>query len=146
MSTVDSSRRCTRSGCGRPAVATLTYSYQDSTVVVGPMSVYSEPHSYDLCAHHADTVNPPRGWEVMRLDYPSAPAEPQDDLLALADAVRHGEDADRAAQRARAEQNPAEETGARAPGSLPTRESRSRIEPPTPEAALTRGHLRMLKD
>ncbi|OSM42183.1 DUF3499 domain-containing protein [Nesterenkonia sp. PF2B19] len=141
---MDSSRRCTRSGCERPAVATLTYSYQDSTIVVGPMSVYSEPHTYDLCSHHADTVNPPRGWEVVRLDYPSTPAEPQDDLLALADAVRHRDD-DAGARRA-GRSSSEEDTGSHTPGTLPTRESRARLEPPTPEAALTRGHLRLLRD
>lgn len=110
------------------------------------MSVYSEPHSYDLCAPHADTVTPPRGWEVMRLAYPSAPAEPQDDLLALADAVRPSAGSGRTSERRRAGEDSDEETGAHAPGSLPTRESRARIEPPTPESALTRGHLRLLRD
>lgn len=134
-------------------MATLTYSYRDSTVVVGPLSVYAEPHSYDLCAHHGDTVSPPRGWEVLRLAYPSMPAPPQDDLLALADAVQHSQQSRRAARRSgqdaqvSAETGPADQpTGSRSPGTLPTRESRGRIEPPTPEAALTRGHLRLLRD
>jgi hypothetical protein len=42
-------RRCSRTACGRQAVATLTYVYADSTAVVGPLATYAEPHSYDLC-------------------------------------------------------------------------------------------------
>lgn len=69
-------------------MATLTYSYVDSTVVVGPISVYAEPHTYDLCGDHADSVNAPRGWEVLRLDYERKSPDDDGDLLALADAVR----------------------------------------------------------
>ncbi|MDO5492541.1 MAG: DUF3499 domain-containing protein [Nesterenkonia sp.] len=129
---MDSSRRCTRSGCDSPAVATLTYSYSDSTIVVGPMSTYAEPHTYDLCAPHADTMSAPRGWEVLRLEYPSTPPQAPDDLLAVADAVRTRE-------------NP---TVPPAGGSQEStaRESRGRIEPPASDAALTRGHLRLLRD
>lgn len=123
-------------------MATLTYSYQDSTIVVGPLSIYREPHTYDLCADHAATVNAPRGWEVLRLDY-SSTQQPQeeDDLLALADAV-----ADSAAGLREAQGTAGREPGAAEPGTLPSRESRGRLEPPTPEAAITRGHLRLLKD
>ena len=60
-------RRCSRAACGRPAVATLTYAYSDSTAVVGPLATYAEPHSYDLCDAHADRLTAPRGWEVVRL-------------------------------------------------------------------------------
>src|SRR5690606_40351007 len=59
-------RVCSRSGCGLPAVATLTYAYSDSTAVVGPLATASEPHSYDLCAEHAMRLTAPRGWEVVR--------------------------------------------------------------------------------
>jgi len=70
-------------------VATLTYVYSDSTAVLGPLATYAEPHSYDLCAVHAERLTAPRGWEVVRLLSEFTPAEPsRDDLLALADAVR----------------------------------------------------------
>jgi hypothetical protein len=70
-------------------VATLTYVYADSTAVLGPLATYAEPHSYDLCAEHADRLVVPRGWEVIRLEPDPAAAKPSsDDLLALADAVR----------------------------------------------------------
>lgn len=63
--------------------------YADSTAVLGPLATYAEPHSYDLCSEHAERLTAPRGWEVVRLQPEFAPAEPsQDDLLALADAVR----------------------------------------------------------
>jgi hypothetical protein len=82
-------RRCSRTGCGRPAVATLTYVYSDSTAVVGPLASFAEPHSYDLCEEHAVNLTVPRGWEVVRHagEFP-APIPHADDLEALADAVR----------------------------------------------------------
>lgn len=84
-----SPRRCSRSGCGRAAVATLTYVYSDSTAVVGPLATVAEPHSYDLCEEHAVRLTVPRGWEVLRHvgEFP-VPAPQPDDLEALADAVR----------------------------------------------------------
>ena len=54
-------RRCTRTGCGRSAVATLTYAYADLTAVVGPLASFAEPHSYDLCEGHAVNLTVPRG-------------------------------------------------------------------------------------
>jgi hypothetical protein len=82
-------RRCTRTGCPRSAVATLTYAYSDLTAVVGPLASFEEPHSYDLCEEHAMGLTVPRGWEVLRHvgDFP-APIPHADDLEALADAVR----------------------------------------------------------
>lgn len=66
---------------------TLTYVYRDSTAVLGPLAAYVEPHSYDLCAKHAERLTVPRGWDVVRL--PVQPAEQgTDDLEALANAVR----------------------------------------------------------
>ena len=70
-------------------MATLTYVYADSTAVLGPLATYAEPHCYDLCAEHAERLTAPRGWEVMRLAPDAQAAGPSDDdLLALADAVR----------------------------------------------------------
>ncbi len=70
-------------------MATLTYVYSDSTAVLGPLATYAEPHCYDLCAPHAERLTAPRGWEVVRLAPDRvAPGPSDDDLLALADAVR----------------------------------------------------------
>lgn len=83
------SRRCSRSTCGRPAIATLTYVYADSTAVLGPLATYAEPHAYDLCSEHSERLSAPRGWEVLRLASDLSPRGPSDDdLLALANAVR----------------------------------------------------------
>ncbi|CAM5441798.1 DUF3499 domain-containing protein [Streptomyces avidinii] len=82
-------RRCSRTACGRPAVATLTYVYADSTAVLGPLATYAEPHCYDLCAEHSERLTAPRGWDVVRLSDGSGPSRPSgDDLEALANAVR----------------------------------------------------------
>jgi hypothetical protein len=88
-------RKCSRTGCGNPAVATLTYAYADSTAVVGPLATFSEPHSYDLCEEHALRLTAPRGWEVVRHEGGFGPTEPSvDDLTALAEAVREAGRAD----------------------------------------------------
>jgi hypothetical protein len=82
-------RRCSRNGCPKTAVATLTYVYADSTAVVGPLAVFSEPHSYDLCERHARGLTAPRGWELVRHEGEFEPPPPSsDDLVALAEAVR----------------------------------------------------------
>ena len=82
-------RRCSRTACRRPAVATLTYVYSDQTAVLGPLATYAEPHAYDLCDEHSERLSAPRGWEVVRLALdPDALGPSSDDLLALADAVR----------------------------------------------------------
>jgi len=86
---VSPARRCSRTACGRPAVATLTYVYADQTAVLGPLATYAEPHAYDLCEAHSERLSAPRGWEVLRLAAdPAAHGPSSDDLLALADAVR----------------------------------------------------------
>lgn len=73
----------------RASVATLTYVYADSTAVLGPLAQVAEPHSYDLCAEHAEGLTAPRGWEVVRLTSDFSEAGPSDDdLSALAEAVR----------------------------------------------------------
>ena len=81
-------RRCTRTACGQPAVATLTYVYAESTAVLGPLATYAEPHCYDLCARHSARLTAPLGWEVVRLEIAEPAGPTADDLEALADAVR----------------------------------------------------------
>ncbi|MDO4686884.1 MAG: DUF3499 domain-containing protein [Corynebacterium sp.] len=80
-------RRCSRPGCGKPAVATLTYAYSESTAVVGPLAPASEPHSWDLCEAHAASITAPLGWEMLRVD-DIEHDDADDDLTALAKAVR----------------------------------------------------------
>lgn len=82
-------RRCTKTACGKAAVATLTYNYADQTVVVGRLSTYAEPHSYDLCHDHAQRLTVPQGWEIVRLVLdPPVEIEEEDDLTAVLNAVR----------------------------------------------------------
>lgn len=79
------SRQCSKTPCGKPAFATLTYVYAEQTAVLGPLATYAEPHSYDLCDVHANRLTAPRGWDVVRL---TMGEEAPDDLVALAEAVR----------------------------------------------------------
>lgn len=111
-------------------MATLTYVYADSTAVLGPLATYAEPHCYDLCEQHADSLTVPRGWEVLRLAMPSTPQQPgPDDLLALANAVR-----DAAALPAQSQQPPAQ------------RGPHSALEAPAGSEGTRRGHLRVLRE
>lgn len=119
-------RQCSRSACRQSAVATLTYVYADSTAVLGPLATYAEPHAYDLCTQHAESLTVPRGWEVLRLAMPSTPPQPgPDDLLALANAVREAASA-------------APET--------PARHNHTQMEPPASVEGTRRGHLRILRE
>jgi hypothetical protein len=127
---VSLSRRCSRTACPRSAIATLTYVYSDQTAVVGPLATFAEPHTYDLCAEHAEGLTAPRGWEIVRLSGEYVEPEPsQDDLLALANAVREagrprlGEPATSPSPRRRADEG--------ASGAVETGR---------------RGHLRVLRD
>lgn len=131
-SIVGLTRRCSKTGCPRPAVATLTYAYADRAAVVGPLATYAEPHTYDLCLEHAERLTAPRGWDVVRLDGDySEPALAADDLLALADAVRE-------AGRPRDQRS----------ASRPEAPATGRATAPEPDAgdAARRGHLRILRD
>ncbi|WP_223936346.1 DUF3499 domain-containing protein [Arthrobacter sp. StoSoilB5] len=119
-------RQCSRSACRQSAVATLTYVYAESTAVLGPLATYAEPHAYDLCAQHAESLTVPRGWEVLRLAMPTTPPEPgPDDLLALANAVREA---------------------ASAATDTPARTSRPHVEAPAMVEGTRRGHLRILRE
>ena len=59
-------------------MATLTYDYKDSTVVLGPLATAADPNSYDLCDEHAEHLTAPRGWQVVRLATNFEPAPPSD--------------------------------------------------------------------
>lgn len=82
-------RGCSRGGCRRKALMTLTYIYAESVAVVGPLATFSEPHAYDLCEMHGDRLTVPNGWNVIRQERSALDAGPTDaDLMAIADAVR----------------------------------------------------------
>jgi Protein of unknown function (DUF3499) len=92
LSIVNVPRRCCRPGCPHYAVATLTFVYSDSTAVIGPLATAREPHSWDLCVGHASRITAPRGWDLVRHSGPLATNPDEDDLIALAEAVREGRD------------------------------------------------------
>ncbi|RJF41500.1 DUF3499 domain-containing protein [Actinomyces sp. 2119] len=134
-------RHCRRPGCERPAVATLTSVYADSTIVLGPLATEAQPEAYDLCEKHVSSFTAPRGWQVIRLATDFTPAPPsEDDLLALADAVREASRAPRPAP-------PPAERRPRPGGVMPGPVTAPL--PPLPEVAegeiLRRGHLRVLR-
>lgn len=82
-------RTCSRASCKNPAIKTLTYIYSDSTAVLGPLATYAEPHNYDLCAPHSERLTVPVGWNVIKQDPTIEQHGPsEDDLMAIADAVR----------------------------------------------------------
>jgi hypothetical protein len=69
---------------------TLTYIYADSTAVLGPLATFAEPHNYDLCEFHARKLTVPNGWSVIKEEISQSGSGPtEDDLMAIADAVRH---------------------------------------------------------
>jgi hypothetical protein len=59
-------RLCSKVGCAREAVATLTYDYGDQMAALGPLGLPGQPHAHDLCAPHADRLSVPAGWLVVR--------------------------------------------------------------------------------
>lgn len=121
--TVTISRQCSRTACGQPALATLTYVYAEQTAVLGPLATYAEPHSYDLCSRHATSLTAPRGWDTVRLEALDGAQPPADDLVALAEAVR---------ERGRPSAGTPATTGVAATASV--------------TEVARRGHLRVLRD
>jgi phosphomannomutase len=59
-------RPCSKVTCSQQAVATLTYSHEDRTAVLGQLTLVHEPHAYDLCEKHAKTLTAPQGWQLIR--------------------------------------------------------------------------------
>ncbi|OZC62234.1 MULTISPECIES: DUF3499 domain-containing protein [Nocardiaceae] len=130
-------RGCCRPGCNRSAVATLTYVYSDSTAVVGPLATVDEPHSWDLCEVHASTTTAPKGWEMVRYEGGFTTSTPdEDDLTALAEAVREAGRGDRVRDDA-----PGPRSGVRSA----TESTQDRRAAP-PVRTGRRGHLRVLPD
>ncbi len=109
--------------------------------MLGPLATHAEPHSYDLCAEHAERLTAPRGWEVVRLAPELIPAGPTpDDLVALAEAVREARWTrpltDTPAERPTAESYPV---------TAPRPEAAPRPEPEGGRQVGRRGHLRVLR-
>jgi len=158
LSVVNVPRRCCRPGCAHYAVATLTFVYSDSTAVIGPLATAREPHSWDLCVGHAGRITAPRGWELVRHSGPlPTPTHPDDDdLVALADAVREGGPSGRGVLYGGTGSPlngfPARAGGVSADplvghgGSHATAPSSGVLAPPEHRSGRRRGHLRVLPD
>ncbi len=59
-------RLCSKVGCSRAAVSTLTYDYADQMAAIGPLGAAGDPHAHDLCAMHTERLSVPKGWVVIR--------------------------------------------------------------------------------
>ena len=122
-------------------MATLTSVYADSTIVLGPLATEAQPEAYDLCDKHVSSFTAPRGWQIIRLATEFEPAPPsEDDLLALADAVREASRAPRPVT------SPAEHRPR--PGGIMPASLTAPLPPPSEIAEdeiLRRGHLRVLR-
>ena len=132
-------------------MATLTSVYADSTIVLGPLSTEREPEAYDLCQKHVDSFTAPRGWQVIRLATDLAPAPPsEDDLLALADAVREASRTPppvprRAARRARRGLSPVPRTAGADTHPSQGGDVPGITSPGSEDEIIRRGHLRVLR-
>ena len=120
-------------------MATLTYVYSDSTAVVGPLATDREPHTWDLCLGHATRITAPRGWELVRHAAPLPTNPDEDDLVALADAVREGRVAGGPPIAGFSDPLAAPHLGAPRSGIPP-------VAPRNGAAGRRRGHLRVLPD
>ncbi|MDC5698482.1 DUF3499 domain-containing protein [Intrasporangium calvum] len=138
-------RGCSKTGCARPAVATLTYAYADRAIVLGPLATFAEPHTYDLCRDHAERLTAPRGWDVVRVGGEFAdPVLAADDLLALADAVR---EAGRPGSQLSSGRGARTGTGGPQSGDVATPRGQATAEARSGMVeGRRRGHLRVLKD
>lgn len=126
-------------------MATLTFVYSDSTAVIGPLATVREPHSWDLCVGHAGRITAPRGWELVRHAGPLPENPDEDDLIALANAVREGNGTAGGGRIVAGFSDPAPGTYGTAPvmpaGAAPQPAPLGRQSP-----GRRRGHLRVLPD
>lgn len=105
--------------------------YSDSTAVVGPLATVAEPHSWDLCEMHGSRITAPKGWELVRYEGAFSSTTPdEDDLTALAEAVRE------AGLGERAKPDSTDES---------SDDAQRAVVPPTARTG-RRGHLRVLPD
>jgi hypothetical protein len=149
LSDVTAPRRCCRPGCPHYGVATLTFVYSDSTAVVGPLATAREPHSWDLCVGHAGRITAPRGWELVRHAGPLPTNPDEDDLVALADAVREGGPGEAAVSYAGETGMPLNgfsDQHVHHAGAQATAPSSHLLAPSEKRSGRRRGHLRVLPD
>jgi hypothetical protein len=123
--------------------------YSDSTAVVGPLATAREPHSWDLCVGHAGGITAPRGWELVRHAGPLPTNPDEDDLVALADAVREDGPGDPNLPHrggTGAVLNGFSDAHLHHTGAHATAPSSGLLAPPEHRSGRRRGHLRVLPD
>ncbi|HLS91974.1 MAG TPA: DUF3499 family protein [Microbacterium sp.] len=59
-------RICSKVGCTREAVGTLTFDYAGRMAALGPLGAGNDPHAHDLCWMHTERLSVPQGWTVLR--------------------------------------------------------------------------------
>jgi hypothetical protein len=57
-------RQCSRTGCSDTAAVSLSYHYGQSQVWIDRLSPEREPHAYDMCDRHAQSMSVPQGWHL----------------------------------------------------------------------------------
>lgn len=82
-------RRCTRTSCNERAVATLSYNYSEQVAHLAPIHGVVEPHTYDLCLKHSQSLTVPRGFTIVIDEISKEDAATDEDFNAIATAVRN---------------------------------------------------------
>jgi hypothetical protein len=67
-------RQCARFGCSAPAAATFSFDSGTCTVWLDLPSL-GVPRAGDLCDRHAESLTPPRGWQLDDRRVASGPPE-----------------------------------------------------------------------
>ena len=88
MSRSSGVRRCSRTSCNERAVAILSYNYGDQVAHLSPIQGFVEPHTYDLCLRHSQSLKVPVGWKIIINEISDQPVASHEDFNEIANAVR----------------------------------------------------------
>lgn len=81
-------RRCSRTSCNERAVAILSYNYGEQVAQLSPIQGLVEPHTYDLCSRHSQSLKVPVGWKIIINEIADQPLASNEDFAEIANAVR----------------------------------------------------------
>src|SRR5262249_1014320 len=101
---------------------------------------------WDLCVGHAGRITAPRGWDLVRHAGPLPTHPDEDDLVALADAVREGGERVPRAGGTTPGMNGFSDPYVHHAGAHATARSGGVLAPPEHRSGRRRGHLRVLPD
>lgn len=88
MGRVAGVRKCSRTSCNERAVAILSYNYADQVAHLSPIQGLVEPHTYDLCLRHSQSLKVPLGWKIIIKEISDQPMASDEDFNEIAKAVR----------------------------------------------------------